>query len=91
MKRLNGQPRNHPGKPRGPIRTNDPITRAVLEAVEKSGMHDYVITKRAGINKNEISSWRIGQREPKAYRLSYVLEVIGAHIEIIDNNDKRAK
>lgn len=88
MKRLDGKPRNHPGKARGPIKAKNPIVIATLEAVERSGMSDRKICKIAGIGKNELSQWRTMARTPMVERVSWVLQAIGAHVIVIDGNNK---
>lgn len=88
--RSDGLPRNHPGRPKSAIRAKNRIMRSVIEAVDRSGFTDSYIAARAGIGKNELSNWRAGYRgNPSVLRLSWVLEAIGAEIEIIDRNERK--
>jgi DNA-binding phage protein len=79
----------YPGRPRGPVVATDPLIRAVLEAVDKSGLDDGWIAKRAGISRNELSRWRSGVNSPRVRSISYVLAAIGAHAVVIDNNARQ--
>jgi transcriptional regulator with XRE-family HTH domain len=70
------------GRPRQPIRITNPITVALIGAMDRSGMNDEQIAARAGIATNEISTWRQGHRSPTADRMFWVSEAIGAKVEV---------
>lgn len=90
MRKLNGQPQNHPGRPKGAIRTKNPLVRAVLEAIDRAGYTDSFIAVRAGLGKNELSNWRRGEHDnPTVARLCWVLESIGAQVWVVDNLEVR--
>lgn len=74
------------GRPPGPNRARDPLTRAVLDALDRNprGTNAW-LAKRAGIGRNEISRWRMGTYTPSAYALWLVMEAAGLGFEIIDN------
>lgn len=73
---------NH--RPRTPIKTNNMILVAVLEAIEASKLDDVWIVKRAGVSKNLISRWRTGGTESQVRLVSYVIEAIGHRVVIMD-------
>ena len=74
------------GRPKGPIKATDLLTRKVLETIDATTLDDRWIAERAGLGVNDISNWRRGKTIPSAMRLSWVLEAIGAEIEIRDKN-----
>lgn len=75
-------------RPRGPILQKDPTTKKLIEFIDSSGLDDQWIAKRAGIPKNRISVWRSGAQAATARSMSWVLEAMGAEIEIIDRRGK---
>jgi len=77
------------GGQKKPIRTTDPVARKLMEFVDASGLDDQWIAKRAGIPKNALSVWRAGTQVPNVRSMSWVLEAIGADIEIIDRNGRK--
>jgi hypothetical protein len=74
------------GGQKQPNRQNDPTARKLVDFIDASGLDDYWIVKRAGVPKNAISMWRSGKQTPNMRSMSYVLEAIGAEIEIRDKN-----
>jgi transcriptional regulator with XRE-family HTH domain len=90
MKKRNGQPQNHPGRPKGPIKTKNPMVRAVLEAVDRAGYTDIYIANRAGLESNELSRWRTGEYDnPGVIRICWVLEALGMQFWIVDKFEPR--
>lgn len=76
------------GGQKQPNRQDDPTARKLVEFIDESGLEDQWIAKRAGVPKNAISMWRTGKQTPNVRSMSYVLEAIGADIEIIDRRGK---
>jgi len=90
MKKLNGHPQNHTGRPKGPIKTKNPLVRAVLEAIDRAGYTDQYVARRAGLGKNELSNWRRGQHDnPTVIRIAWTLTAIGAQVWVVDNLEVR--
>ena len=79
------------GRQKGPNKATDPITRAVIDAIDATGLEQAWICRRAGIGKNTISRWRIGLETPNARMLSYVLEAVGLDFHIGDPNAPRGR
>lgn len=74
------------GRPKGPNRAHDPLTRAVVAAVDRSGLEQAWVSRRAGLPKDTLSRWRTGMETPRAASLALVLEAIGLDLRIVDRN-----
>lgn len=75
---------------RGALQAADPVTQAVMLAVDQSGLDLDWVAKRSGINRNMILDWRRGRSSANAKSLSYILEAIGATVTVTDVNAKKA-
>ncbi len=72
------------GRPRGERRTTNPLTCAVLDAIERSGLDDKWIAAKAGLPKGTISNWRLDRTTPNGNQIAWVLTVLGATFSIHD-------
>lgn len=55
----------------------DPATRAVVDAVNRSGQYTYVIAEAAGVDRRTISAWRRGRHTGSPFLLQCVREAVG--------------
>ena len=71
-------------RPRKPIAANvDPLTRAVLEAVERSGCTQKSLAGKAGYDDRTIVTARQGHRTPSARTLSDLLLALDARFVVL--------
>lgn len=71
-------------RPRKPIAANvDPLTRTVLEAIQRSGRTQKSIAGKAGYDDRTIVTARQGHRTPSARTLSDLLLALDARIVVL--------
>lgn len=73
-----------------PVAASDPVTHAVMAAADRTGLGESWISKRSGISRSQLGSWRAGRNSANAKSLSYILEAIGADFVIVDRNEPPA-
>lgn len=78
------------GRPRGPNMASDPLTRAVMDAVDRTQMSQGHVIEKAGWPRASYSRWRTGRSGAPAAALADILEAIGADFVIVDRNDPPA-
>ena len=69
-------------RPRSEPRTASPTTLALLGAISASGLTDYYIVRKAGLPRSTISLWRNGTTTPRGAQIDWVLQVIGARLDV---------
>lgn len=62
----------------------DPITRAVIDAVDRSGLLDVDIAEKAGVSQRLLHIWRSGRCSATCANASYVLEAVGARFTVTE-------
>lgn len=75
------------GRARGPNQAKDPITRAMIDMVDRSGMTDAFVARRAGVSLTQMSHYRLGHQTPSAAKCSFILEALGATFHVEDDNE----
>lgn len=75
--------------PQLPLKSADPVTFAVMEAVDRSGLDLRWVAKRAGVHVNQLRDWRSGRSSANARSLGYLLEAIGATFAVTDINARK--
>lgn len=76
--------------PQLPNRAADPLTWAVMDAVDRSGLDLRWVAKRAGLHVNQLRDWRAGRSSANARSLGYLLEAVGSVVTVTDVNAKKA-
>lgn len=79
------------GRPRGPNMASDRLTRAVMDAVDRTRMSQGHIIEKAGWPRASYSRWRTGKSGAPAAALADILDAIGADFVIVDRNEPPAK
>jgi transcriptional regulator with XRE-family HTH domain len=75
----------HKGRPKGPNKAKDHITRVVIDALDATGFDQAWLCRRAGLSKDTLSRWRSGMENPRTFSLSLILVAAGLGFKVIDS------
>lgn len=77
----------HTGRARGPNRAKDPITRAMVDMIDRSGYTDKFVADRAGVAVVQMMHYRAGNQTPGAATVAWILGALGASFRVEDDNE----
>jgi DNA-binding phage protein len=64
-------------------RAKDPLTHAVVEAIDASGLHLSDVAKRSLVSENVMYAWRSGRASANCHLASCVLEALGLRVMLV--------